>query len=92
MSTSLKYWEAVRAAKLEAERARGHAPPPPTTEAPADAPSVRLVDIDIPFPRMVAFMVKWTFATIPAAIIVVVIAIIASSPLGILLAFWRGGR
>ena len=31
---------------------------------------VVITDIDMPFGSMVKFMVKWTFATIPAAIIV----------------------
>jgi len=40
---------------------------------------VRLVDIDIPFGRMVAFMVKWTFASIPAALIVAVLVIVGGA-------------
>ena len=34
---------------------------------------VILTDIDIPFSRMVTFMVKWALASIPAALILVLI-------------------
>ena len=48
---------------------------------------VKIVDIDVPFSSMVTFMVKWTFAVIPAAVIICVIVIvtagIAKSLLGI---------
>jgi hypothetical protein len=34
---------------------------------------VTVTDVEMPFGSMVAFMVKWTFATIPALIIVAAI-------------------
>jgi predicted amidophosphoribosyltransferase len=53
-------------AKRAAAAVMADAPQPP-----AQAKSyVTLGDIDIPFTRMVAFMVKWSFAAIPAIIIV----------------------
>ena len=98
MSTSLKYWEAVRAAK-EAERAKsdaywkrgsardGEPPSRPSVTAPASA--VRLVDVDIPFERMVWFMVKWALASIPAASILFVLFFVVSAIVGVLVAMWR---
>jgi hypothetical protein len=38
--------------------------------------AVRITDIDMPFPSMVAFMVKWSLASIPAFIILVLVAIV----------------
>ena len=45
------------------------------TTQPAYSPPQRIViaDIDIPFWRLVAIFIKWTFAAIPAAIIVTII-------------------
>jgi hypothetical protein len=34
-------------------------------------PSVRIVDVDMPFLSMVGFMLKWTLATIPAILILI---------------------
>ena len=39
---------------------------------------VKIVDIDVPFSSMVTFMVKCTFAVIPAAVIVCVIVIVTA--------------
>lgn len=39
---------------------------------------VVLADIDIPFERMVAFMVKWALASIPAALILTVVACVVA--------------
>ena len=39
---------------------------------------VKIVDIDIPFGSIVTFMVKCTFAVIPAAIIICVIVVVAA--------------
>lgn len=44
--------------------------------------NVRIVGFDMPFGDMVIFMVKWVFATIPAAIIIVLVGLM----LGVLLA------
>jgi hypothetical protein len=56
-----------------------HKPKPeiPLTEHP-DQPTtpVRIVDINMPFTSMVTFMVKWAFASIPAMIIVAVLAVV----------------
>ena len=53
--------------------------------------SVTLVDIDIPFGRLVAFFVKASLAAIPAAIIVwIVLWLIAAIVWGVLgLSFFR---
>lgn len=41
----------------------------------------QITDIDMPFLSMVAFMVKWAIAAIPALIILVFLAVIASMAL-----------
>lgn len=52
---------------------------------PPSAPHrVAIADIDIPFWRMVAIIIKWTFASIPAVIIISII-------FGILAAIVGGG-
>ena len=38
--------------------------------APSYGRSVVIEDIDIPFGSMVLFMIKWSFASIPAAIVI----------------------
>lgn len=44
-----------------------------SVQPPAAPHRVAIADVDIPFWRMVAIMIKWTFAAIPAVIIVSVI-------------------
>lgn len=44
---------------------------------------VEVNNLDIPFWRMVGLMVKWAFASIPALLIVLLIALIFGSALGI---------
>jgi hypothetical protein len=41
-----------------------------------------ITDIDIPFWRLVAILIKWTFAAIPAAIIVWLIMMIIVAVIG----------
>ena len=44
-----------------------------SVQPPAAPHRTAIVDIDIPFWRMVAIIIKWTFAAIPAVIIVSII-------------------
>jgi len=44
-----------------------------SVQPPAAPHRVSIADVEIPFWRMVAIMIKWTFAAIPAVIIVSVI-------------------
>jgi len=46
---------------------------------------VKVVGVDIPFVDMVGFMIKWAFATIPAAIIIWVIVMFLGALLGAML-------
>ena len=48
-----------------------------------DIEGVTLTDVDIPFERMVAIMVKWSFAAIPAAIILFLVFLAVGALLGI---------
>ena len=56
------------------------------TTDPILAPSQRIVisDIDIPFWRLVAILIKWALAAIPAAIVVTLIMMVAMGMLGML--------
>ena len=45
--------------------------PPPVTPH-----RIAIADIDIPFWRIVAILIKWTIAAIPAAIIVAILSLI----------------
>lgn len=47
--------------------------------------SVVLTDIDIPFERLVAIMVKWSLASVPALLIGLAIAYIIGALMGYLL-------
>jgi len=50
---------------------------------PPTAPHrIAVVDIDIPFWRMVAIIIKWTFASIPAIIIISIIFAIIGAAFG----------
>jgi hypothetical protein len=44
-----------------------------SAQPPAGPHRVAIADIDIPFWRIVAILIKWTIAAIPAAIIVSII-------------------
>lgn len=44
--------------------------------------NVVVTDVQMPFGSMVVFMVKWTIASIPAMIIVVVLGMIAAAMVG----------
>ena len=63
-------------------------PPPP----PAPVHPVALVDIDIPFGRLVFIFIKWGIAAIPAAIAISVIMSIVFSLIWGVLGFgaWHG--
>ncbi len=41
------------------------------------------IDMDMSFGNMVFFMIKWTFAAIPAAIFVILIAVATAAVLGV---------
>ena len=51
-------------------------------QPPAAPHRVAIADVQIPFWRMVAIMIKWTFAAIPAAIIVSIIFVIIAALIG----------
>ena len=51
-------------------------------QPPAAPHRVTLADVQIPFWRLVAIMIKWTFAAIPAAIIVSIIFGIIATVVG----------
>ena len=47
-------------------------------QPPAAPHRVSIADIDIPFWRMVAIIIKWAFASIPAVIIITIIFAVLS--------------
>jgi len=51
-------------------------------QPPAAPHRVSIADIDIPFWRMVAIIIKWAFASIPAVIIITIIFAILGALLG----------
>jgi hypothetical protein len=51
-------------------------------QPPAAPHRVAIADIQIPFWRMVAIIIKWTFAAIPAVIIVSIIFAIIGAVIG----------
>jgi len=53
-----------------------------SVQPPAAPHRIAVVDIDIPFWRMVAIIIKWTFASIPAVIIISIIFGILAAVLG----------
>jgi len=53
-----------------------------SVQPPAAPHRVAIADVDIPFWRMVMIMIKWTFAAIPAVIIVSIILGIIGAVLG----------
>lgn len=56
------------------------------SSAPSDRPpairNVVVTDIQMPFGGMVVFMIKWALASIPAALILFVLALVASGVVG----------
>jgi len=56
------------------------------TNVPTSVPPQRFVlsDVDIPFWRLVVILIKWSFAAIPAAIVVMIVISIALGMLGML--------
>ena len=52
---------------------------------------VTIVDIDIPFGRLVVFIIKWMLASIPAVIIFMIIMAIISAIFGGILGGILGG-
>ena len=54
-------------------------------QPPAAPHRVAIADIQIPFWRMVAILVKWSFAAIPAAIIIEIIYAIVFGAIGYVL-------
>ena len=56
-----------------------------SVQPPAAPHRIAIVDIDIPFWRMVAILVKWSFAAIPAAIIIGIIYAIVFGAIGYVL-------
>jgi hypothetical protein len=51
-------------------------------QPPAAPHRIAVVDIDIPFWRMVAIIIKWAFASIPAVIIISIIFGIIGAVIG----------
>ncbi len=85
--------ECVPKAGQSGERVRVVAPPPParTAESVLNAGkpnAVRIVDIDMPFLSMAAFMIKWTLATIPALF---VLTLFATAAVAIIMAIFHLG-
>jgi len=61
-----------------------------SVQPPVAPHRVAIADIDIPFWRMVAIILKWSFASIPAIIIFSIIVVIISA-LGAVLVGLLGG-
>ena len=53
-----------------------------SVQLPSAPHRVAIADIDIPFWRMVAIIIKWTFASIPALIIISIIFAILGAVVG----------
>ena len=53
-----------------------------SVQPPAAPHRVSIADVDIPFWRMVAIIIKWAFASIPAIIIISIIFAILGAILG----------
>ena len=53
-----------------------------SVQPPAAPHRVSIADVDIPFWRMVAIIIKWAFASIPAVIIITIIFAIIGAVLG----------
>ncbi len=57
-----------------------------SVQPPAAPHRVAIADVDIPFWRMVAIIIKWAFASIPAVIIISIIFAIVGALLGAVVA------
>jgi hypothetical protein len=57
-----------------------------SVQPPAGPHRIAIVDIDISFWRMVAIIIKWAFASIPAVIIISIIFAIVGALLGAVVA------
>ena len=53
-----------------------------SVQPPAAPHRIAIVDVDIPFWRMVAIIIKWAFASIPAIIIISIIFALIGAVLG----------
>ena len=53
-----------------------------SVQPPAAPHRVSIADVEIPFWRMVAIIIKWAFASIPAVIIITIIFAILGALLG----------
>ena len=62
-----------------------------SVQPPAAPHRVAIADIDIPFWRMVAILIKWAIAAIPAAIVISIIFAIIGGILGLLFGGMMGG-
>ena len=52
-----------------------------SVQPPAAPHRVAIADVDIPFWRMVAIIIKWAFASIPAIIIIsIIFAVVGALP------------
>ena len=94
--------DAPPAAELEPQAEDSRAAPSARPAIRASAPllsggeasdrlEVTIIDIQMPFRSMVNFMVKWTLASIPAAIILMILGAVALSTLGSMLRGFLGG-
>jgi hypothetical protein len=62
-----------------------------SVQPPAAPHRVAIADVEIPFWRMVAIIIKWMFAAIPAAIIFSIIITLISIAIGALFGGFLGG-
>jgi hypothetical protein len=62
-----------------------------SVQQPVAPHRVAIADIDIPFWRMVAIMIKWTLAAIPAFIVISIIFGIIGAAFGLLFGGMMGG-
>jgi len=53
-----------------------------SVQPPAAPHRVAIADVDIPFWRMVAIIIKWAFASIPAIIIISIILTVLGAAVG----------
>ena len=62
-----------------------------SVQPPVAPHRVAIADIDIPFWRMVAIIIKWAIAAIPAAIILTIIFAIIGAIVGVIFGSIFGG-
>jgi hypothetical protein len=62
-----------------------------SVQPPAAPHRVSIADVEIPFWRMVAIIIKWAFASIPAVIIISIIFSIIAAALGLVFGGMMGG-